>query len=329
HCVHCYADCYNNAKWAKENELSTKQIKKLMDRLYDSGVLWFTFTGGDPMIREDFSELYDYAKRKGFIFSIMTSLVSLNDEILEMMKKEPPFSIDMTLNAVDAKTYEDISQVPGSFERVMNNIDKVIKAGLPLKIKTLISKKNIDQMEDIKAFIESKGMTFSPSTSIFSRLNGDPSNCVHRLSFDQMIGLGLDKFSATFDKDNIDKCDISTVEKDAPKDVFYKCAIGNWQWHIDPRGRLNICSCVREPYYDLLNGDLIEGVKELSKYVRSRKYEKQTECSECKIWYLCNSCPGKADLELKDENKPVPYYCELAKRKAIMIDRANREHLAS
>jgi radical SAM protein with 4Fe4S-binding SPASM domain len=323
-CLHCYADCYNNAKWTKEHELPTEDIKKIMDKLYEAGSLWFTFTGGDPMIREDFVELYDYAKRKGFIFSVMTSLASLNDEILEKMKQEPPFSIDMTLNGVTEETYEKISQVKGSFKKVMTNLEKVIAAGLPLKIKTLISKNNIHEMDKIKEFVESKGMTFSPSTSIFSRLNGDSSNCVNRLSFEQLKGLGLDEYTAKLDKEKIESCDVSTVEKDNPQGTFYKCAIGNWQWHIDPRGRLNICSCVREPYYDLLHGDLKQGVKELSEYVKKRKYEKQSECSDCKIWHLCNSCPGKSDLELKDENKPVPYYCELAKRKAIMIDRLNR-----
>ena len=41
------------------------------------------------MVRPDFLELYDYAKDKGFIFSIMTSLVALTDGILEKMAEKP------------------------------------------------------------------------------------------------------------------------------------------------------------------------------------------------------------------------------------------------
>jgi MoaA/NifB/PqqE/SkfB family radical SAM enzyme len=67
HCLHCYSDCYNNKEYAK-NELSTEEIKLIMDKIYAAGCMWFTFTGGDPMIRKDFIELYDYAKDKGFIF---------------------------------------------------------------------------------------------------------------------------------------------------------------------------------------------------------------------------------------------------------------------
>ena len=86
HCVHCYSDCYNNPEFA-ENELATSDVKRIMDKLYDAGSMWLCFTGGDPLARRDFIELYDYAKNKGFILTIFTSLVGLSDEILRKFIK--------------------------------------------------------------------------------------------------------------------------------------------------------------------------------------------------------------------------------------------------
>ncbi len=320
HCLHCYADCYNNAASSK-NELSTADVKCLMDNLYSAGCLWFTFTGGDPMVRADFVELYEYAKDKGFIFSVMTSLAVLTDEMLDVMAKKPPFAIDMTLNGVTEETYERISQVKGSFDRVMRNIDKVREAGLPLKMKTLLSKNNIHEVDAIKAFVESKGLTFSPSTLIFARLNGDKEPCKHRLSPEEVIKLDYpDAECGVESKKKPAKID-PEFEITPGDDRFYRCAIGNWQWHINPSGRLNICSCVREPSYDILNGDVKEGVRFLSEHVKGRRFSKDGECKTCKIWHMCHSCPGKAQLETGDEEAPVDYFCDLAKKQAENMTR--------
>jgi len=315
HCVYCYVDCYNNTALAK-NEISTKDVQRLMDKLYDAGCLWLTFTGGDPMIRDDFLKLYDYAKNKGFIFSVMTSLVSLNDAILQKMSEKPPFSISMTLNGVTEKTYEKISQVKGSFKKVMTNIDKVLKARLPLEIKTLISKSNIHEVDKIRKFIESRNLTFSSSALIFARLNGDVGNCRHRLSVDDVMKISFsEKLECAPEPEKTGRNN-AKIEVGPQTDRFYKCAVGNGQWCVNPQGRLHICSYVREPSYDLLKGDVALGVRLLSDYVKNEKFSKDFECRHCKIWHLCQFCPGKAKLEVGDEEKVIPYFCELAKKKA-------------
>ena len=311
HCLHCYSDCYNNADFAKK-ELNTDDIKKIMDKVYDAGCLWFTFTGGDPMTRPDFIELYDYAKDKGFIFSIMTSLVSLTDGILARMAEKPPFSINMTLNGVTEATYEKISQVGGSFKKVMANIDKALEAKLSLKIKTLISKNNLHEIDMIRGFVERKGLTFSASSLIFARLNQDPAPCEYRLSPEESIKLNYGDSTAR----ECEKGEGRDIGIEPPENRFYKCAIGNWQWDIDSSGRLNICSCVREPSYDILSGDVLKGVKTLSDYVKNKRFSKNFECRSCRIWHICHWCPGKAKLELGLEEKPIPYFCELAKKEA-------------
>lgn len=309
HCVHCYTDCYNSAAFA-EKELSTESVKNLMDKLYEAGCLWFTFTGGDPMARSDFLKLYDYAKDKGFIFSVMTSLAALTDKIFEKMVQKPPFSIDMTLNGVTEDTYEKISQVKGSFEKVMRNIDRILAAKLPLKIKTLISKDNIHEIGKIESFLASKGFTFSPSSLIFARLNGDTTPCRHRLDTEEIIKMNFPEEECAAPASD------SNTELDPQPNRFYRCAIGNWQWHINPYGGLNICSCVREPSYDITDGDVTEGAKVLSDYVKNKSFSGSSECKTCRIWHICHSCPGKAKLEVNNEEIPVPYFCELAKREA-------------
>ncbi len=315
HCLHCYSDCYNNAGSAGR-ELSTKDMMRLLDKLRDAGCLWLTFTGGDPMARRDFLALYEYAKRRGFILTVFTSLAALTDEILQKMVEQPPFSIEMTLNGVTEDTYERISQVKGSFRRVMRNTERVLEAGLPLKIKTLVSRNNFHEMDEIKAFVESRGLTFAASSSIFARLNGDATPGRYRLDVEEVIRMDFSEEECSPDPSAGGESDTSDVEIAPQPDRFYRCAIGNWQWHIDPYGKLVICSCVREPSHDVLTGDVGEGTRRLSGYVRSKRYTGDSRCRTCTISHLCHSCPGKAKLEVGDEEAPIPYFCELAGRQA-------------
>ena len=79
-CVHCY--CKSSAD--KARELTTGRWKKILDELQKAGCRWIGFTGGDPFIRTDFPQIYSYAKKKGFIVTILTNGVSMGAPILNL-----------------------------------------------------------------------------------------------------------------------------------------------------------------------------------------------------------------------------------------------------
>jgi len=298
HCVYCYCDCYNNPEYTK-TELSTQKMKIIIDKLHHAGCLWLCYTGGDPLIRPDFLELYEHAKKRGFVVTILTSLAVLPDRILARLIKKPPFAIEITLNAATKKTYEQISQVKGSFASVITNIRRVLAARLPLKIKTLLNSYNFHEIGRLRHLIESFGAKFRPGTEIRARLNGDTGSCRYRLPVAKLL-----------QEENHQLCSDNQPQTDR----LFNCAAGNWQWQLSPHGKLQVCPCLKEPAYDLLNGDMAEGVRTLADYVRTRKFLTDSECKNCKVRHLCRWCPGKAKLEVGDEEMPIPYYCRLAQK---------------
>src|SRR5262249_49203329 len=60
-CKHCYI----NAGKARRHELSTDEVKRLLDDLKAHGVFCVVFLGGEPFIRPDFLELVRYAHELG------------------------------------------------------------------------------------------------------------------------------------------------------------------------------------------------------------------------------------------------------------------------
>jgi radical SAM protein with 4Fe4S-binding SPASM domain len=303
--------------------LKKDQLKFILDKVYRAGAIWLCFTGGDPLTRKDFLELYSYAKDKGFIITIFTNGYSMTKEIAGYLKKKPPFVIEMTLNAVTEELYEKISHVKGSFKKTMEGISLISKRKLPLKIKTQITKDNLEELPKIEKFVKGLGLKFRPSAILHARLTGNLTPCNLRIPPNEILGLNGKKELSDDDCDMAPETDnlkpktddhISPAGRRTPETNLFRCTIsGGDGIHIDPYGNTFPCSLIRRPKFNLLKMDIEYASNKLSTLVRNRKFESNSICKSCNLREFCHWCPGKAKLETGDEEAPIPYYCEMAK----------------
>jgi len=270
HCKHCYSDCYNTARYIKR-ELNTKKVKFILDKVYDQGILWLCFTGGDPLTRGDFLELYAYAKDKGFIVTIFTNGYSMNKRIVSYLRDGPPFVIEITLNAVTEDLYERISRVKGSFSKVMDGIDLILKAKLPLKIKTQITKDNIEQLPKIKQFIENLGLRFRPSVFLHSRLNGDLTPTDLRISPQEILSLNGNKRSSMDDCELLSKTENGSTDSPSLERIRLLSV-------FDPERDRRV-----EPSRGSMNSPCLESCRVKSRQAQSRDRKPKTELFRCAI----------------------------------------------
>ena len=309
-CKHCYADCYNKPAYLKK-ELKTEDVRFILDKVYRVGVIWLCFTGGDPLTRGDFLDIYSYAKEKGFIVTVFTNGYSMTEEIVRYFKKKPPFVIEMTLNAVTEELFEKISQVKGSFNRVMEGINLILKEGLPLKTKTEITRENLREVPRIKKFIKGLGLKFRPSSDLHARLNGDLASCNLRISPQEVLNLNGKVRTGCL---NENKGLNEQNGLNSPNGSLFRCAIGGGDgFHIDPYGNTFPCNLIRKPSFNLLEVDVEYASNKLLSLVRNRKFTTDSKCSSCNLREFCQSCPGRALLEIGDMEAPAEYYCELAR----------------
>lgn len=314
HCTHCYTDCYNRPSCAVR-ELKTADVKKVLDRIHELGVVWLCLTGGDPVARADFSEIYRYSKEKGFIVTVFTSGYSCGDEVVKVFRDSPPFSIEVTLNAVAREPYEKISHVKGSFERVMKNIRRMKRARLPLTIKAQVTKENILELPRIRKFAGRYNIKFLPDVFLYPRLNGDPAPCDLRLSPQEVLRLDGVEISAQR------VCLKNNKKHGSRENDLFPCAVqGGSGFSIDPQGRIFLCSFLREFHRNVLETDARQVYEGLLSDLRQMKFLSDSACRTC--GYLsknCLWCPGKANVEKGDREQPVAYFCELARLEAPYV----------
>ena len=66
-CLHCYQ------VQGQKGEMTTAQVKSVMDELAQMGVLIITISGGEATLRHDFIELLEHARKLGFAVRLFTN----------------------------------------------------------------------------------------------------------------------------------------------------------------------------------------------------------------------------------------------------------------
>lgn len=303
-CVHCY--CKNEPK----TELNFSFWKGIFNQLKKEGSLELTLTGGDPVLHKDFMKIYDYAKKKGFLINLFTNAHNLTDDIIAFLEKNPPLNIEITINSLDRKNYEKITGVGGSLEKTMENIHRLKARGLPLVLKCNGLKENKHEILKIKKFVESLlgKWKFKYDSFIFPGLKGEKEPLLHRLEPEEI------KEIERQDKDMLEQRIKQARHQNEwfNPDGLYHCNSWFMNFYISPQGLLQFCNLSRKFSADLKKEPFKKGFEKFLDILKV-KPKKKSKCWNCGLLEYCYRCPARAFLETGDEEKPVEYYCQLAK----------------
>lgn len=306
-CPHCYTSCYNRKSLLKK-ELKTEEVKSILVKMRRAGVLWLCLTGGDPLSRADFGDIYSFARRQGFIITVFTNGFRVTPDIVRLWRGAPPFLIEMTLNAASEKLYDGISGCRGSFSRVMRGLDFLQDALLAVKLKMQVTRDNLGELPAVRVLARQRRLSLEPSFLIHPRLDADRAPCRLRAP------LPASSFSAQQRIFPSESCHLSRVTSQSRrKPLLFPCAIDSGaRLYVDPYGSGFLCCFLRKPKYSLLRLSVARVRKAALDFARQRRYRGEAVCPSCERRADCVACPGLAYLETGDPEAVVAYYCRLA-----------------
>jgi len=311
-CVHCYCNQPVDDASEKNREMDTATIKRIIGEAVDAGCLWILLTGGEPLLRPDFKEIYLYTKKKGVLITLFTNGTLINDEIADFLAQWRPFSIEITLYGATQKTYEAVTRNPGSYRQCIQGIELLLARNLPLKLKTVAIRQNVHEIPLIKSYAGRLGLDFRFDSMINTRLDRDKSSLSARLPAEDVVRLDLeDEERLRAWKEFIDK-----YAGKSDSDRLYPCAAGNNSFHIDPYGNLSICSIARKESCSLKAGGFEDAWRDFIGRLKEKTLSPNNKCRECEFSFLCDQCPGWAQLEHGDDETPVDYLCQIARKRA-------------
>jgi len=310
---------------ARNRELTIEEYKDLLTELADMGVIWLLFTGGEIFARKDFLEIYTYAKQKGFLITLFTNGILVNEKIADYLREYPPFAIEITLYGRTKETYEALTQMPGSYDRCMRGIRLLLDRGLPLKLKTVGTKINCHEVVAMKDFAEQDlGVEFKFDSLVNPRIDCSQAPLAVRLSPEEVVALDLNWPNVAAEhRKNIEHGIKSPPSK---SEGLYSCGGGLKAFAIDPYGHMSICVISHQDTYDIRAGNVREGWDQFLLSVRQRQPWRISKCNDCKIKSVCGMCPANGELESGDPESPVEFLCEVAHLRAMALGFEVPEH---
>lgn len=311
-CQHCFIQC-DRATWENDPELTTAELCGILDQIADAGTLWLLITGGEPLMRPDFTEIYLHAKRRGFLITLFTNGTLVTDEIADLLAAYPPFAVEVSLYGRTAEVYERVTTVPGSFERCMAGIRRLHERKLLLRLKTPVMTLNVGELWDIKAYAEELGVPFRFDPMINAGMVGGRDPIALRLSPEEVVALDMADPKRMAEWREF--CEKFVGER-VPTDDLYVCGAGVRTFHVDAAGRMSVCLLSRRPGYDARVGSFAQGWAEALPRERGRKVSGNYRCNACPLQNLCGQCAAWVDMESGDAEKAVPFLCEVAHLRA-------------
>ena len=321
-CRHCYINLPAGDRVAKDKELSLEEIKEIVDEAVSLGALWCLITGGEPLLREDFSSVYLYIKKKGLLVSVFTNATLMREEHVRLFQKYPPRELEVTVYGVTQETYERVTRRAGSYAAFMRGLALLLESGIKVRLKAMTLRSNLHEMPEIARFCRERTRDyFRLDPFLHLRYDGDQKRneeiMSERLSPEEIAALERS------DPERLEALQKSCGRLIASDSSFpdcnhlFHCGAGNDSFSLSYNGLLRLCSSLWQPdcVYNLKRGNLKEAWQTFIPQVRemrSNKKEFLSKCLGCSIVNLCMWCPAHAQLETGAMDTPVDYFCRVA-----------------
>ena len=258
-CIMCYTDCFNTPDMTRQ-ELSFSEIVRIMDEICEAGCFELCLTGGEPLARRDFLDIYTYAKHKGLLVTVFTNGTLITPKIADYLAVYPPTMIEISFHGLTRESFDHITQGRGSYERCLEGIRMLLERDLPLTLKTVGMTVNQDEVLKIKEFVGRMGkgrVQYKFGSDLRPRLDGSEDVYQYQLPQDEIKA--IEQADAQF---TAERCRQDGVREEALREGKPRCGGGKYKFHIDAYGQLQLCSNNRRQGYDLRHGSFREGFYE-------------------------------------------------------------------
>ena len=314
-CKMCYV---HNCAVTNENDLTTAQWKAIADELKRAGVLFLLITGGEPLLRSDFAEIYEYAKKCGFEVSVNTNGSLITDEHIELFKKYPPARVNVSLYGAKEETYFAFTGTEGNCEKVKNNIIKLKNNGVQTKVNMSVTNFNKNDMEKVHAFTKENDLHLQCACYMFpaARLNRDNCRPSAKEAAENAVRYDLLRYTEEEMKNRIEA--INSLDLSKFGEAYRTedcdpmlCRGGTASCWITHEGNLTPCGMMPTPSVSLKTTDFEEAWKYINE--ESKKIRLPGECKNCPLRSLCEMCAASCYAETGSYSQKGEYMCEKAR----------------
>jgi AdoMet-dependent heme synthase len=288
-CIHCYLDHDDLG------EMSTDEIRNVLDQLADAGVFFLALSGGEVLMRRDFFAIVEHARRRLFNVKVKTNGVMIREAEARRMRELGVEQVQISVYSHRPEVHDGITKLPGSLRRTIAAVRFLKSQGLKVSIANVLMTANLSDNAGVMALAKDLGVAYTLDPTITPKIDGDTavlalrapgSELKHVFQNEELVG-NVQEFCApppTPDEDVLDG---------------YPCSAGHTSCYISPYGDLFPCvqfplpsgNVRRERFIDIWRNSAALAE------VRSIRARDLVTCSACAHVGSCSRCPGLAYME--------------------------------
>lgn len=320
-CKMCYIRMTEQEVKKQGGLLTAEQWIDLARECKDNGMLFLLLTGGEPFFRKDFKYIYEEIAKMGFVLTINSNGILIDEETINWLSKNPPSKINITLYGCSNETYEKLCMHPKGFSLVKRAVDSLMKAGIPVGINCSLTPYNIEDFAGIYQFCKDRKLQCRVNFYMFPsvRKSDKCANSDARLTATQagraMYQHDLLQGFSKETREILDRlqrrdCVIDDDVADDKMERSVDCIAGRCSFCITWNGKMSPCSMMNEPIAEPLENGFAVSWKHICDEVD--KIKLPVECVTCDKRSKCKMCVAltMAENEGVSERKPE-YLCEM------------------
>jgi len=314
-CIHCYNEGATRNDKEKSTrgdreELTLEEYKRLIDDLYDGGLVKVCLTGGDPFSKPFAWELIDYLYNKGVAFDVFTNGQRIVHDV-ERLANYYPRVVGVSIYSGIAEIHDHITRVKGSWERTMSAIHKLSALAVPMNLKCCVMRPNVKSYFMVTDIAKEYGAVPQFEISLTDSIEGD--KCVSKY-----LRLTPEQLEIVLRDENIPLY----VGPEAPNYggqkkaiVSNPCGAGENTLCITPEGNVIPCCSFHTIFGSLKEQNIASIVKESKEreYWLGLSLNDYEECGRYDYCDYCNLCPGNNFIEHGTPLKASETNCYVAK----------------
>lgn len=263
-CEHCFAATEKSLR--EQDELTTTQLKTLIDDLAEMGIMEVCFSGGEPLLRQDILELVANAHDKGLAVCLITNGILLNEGMVVDLKHAGLNWCSLSIDSPKPEVHDSFRQYQGCFENVVASLRILIKHQIPCSIIAVARRELVQsgELEEIVKFGRQIGVT------------------VVRINFPVPIGRFEGKDNQTLNLEEREEVRrllrYGNVTMESPSEGT-RCTAAVTKVNILPDGSVTPCVFIPLSYGNIRERRFSDIWKDMGNF--TKEYKKKGQCPMC------------------------------------------------
>ena len=151
HCIHCGS----SAGKRREDELTTEEAIKLIEELADLGCSSITLSGGEPLLRDDWTDLALRITDSGMRLEMITNGLLIAEQA-DTIAKARFFAVTVSLDG-PSDIHDKLRGTKGGFVKLLEGAKALIKRGVLIGAATQVNRINLNSLQEIHEILVENG----------------------------------------------------------------------------------------------------------------------------------------------------------------------------